>query len=71
MASTVGGVTFVSSGSGASSGFGIGGKGDSFIGYGQAASGYGAGGAGASVADVSTNYAGGAGAPGLLIVREW
>jgi hypothetical protein len=35
------------------------------------ASGYGAGGGGASVAGLATNFAGGAGAPGILIVREW
>jgi hypothetical protein len=33
--------------------------------------GYGAGGGGAAVTEVNTNYAGGAGTPGILIVREW
>ena len=38
---------------------------------GVAATGYGAGGSGAAVNGVGTNFAGGAGAPGLLILREY
>ncbi len=37
---------------------------------GATAGGYGAGGGGAAVVDVTTNYAGGAGAPGLIIIEE-
>lgn len=40
-------------------------------GAGVDATGYGAGGGGASVVDLSTNYNGGAGGNGLLIVWEW
>lgn len=40
-------------------------------GIGSDASGKGAGGGGAAVADVITNYAGGDGSAGYLIVREW
>jgi hypothetical protein len=38
---------------------------------GSDAFGYGVGGGGAAVTEVNTNYPGGAGTPGILIVREW
>lgn len=41
------------------------------LGNGGDAAGYGAGGGGAGVHEATTNYAGGAGTAGILIVREW
>lgn len=71
---TLGGApTFnIVSGSGASSPLGTGGGCVGLSsGAGNAAAGRGAGGSGAAVVDASTNYAGGAGSAGMMIVREW
>jgi hypothetical protein len=57
-------------GIGGSSPWGRGGVGGTLADGGDAL-GYGAGGGGAGVHEVTTNYSGGAGTPGILIVREW
>jgi len=71
-ARTVGSTIYIG-GLGGSTRFGAGGNSGSILadGAGQAASGYGSGGGGASVAGAATNYAGGDGTGGLIIVEEY
>ena len=66
----ISGTDFIPSSAG-NSVYGAGGYGMAGSGAGANATGYGAGGGGAAVNGVATNYAGGNGAPGLLIIREY
>lgn len=65
------GLDGVSSGNGAASYFGDGGIGRTTTNAGQDGDGYGAGGSGAAATTGTSNQAGGAGAPGLVIVWEF
>lgn len=63
--------SYASSGSGGNSQLGTGGRLVGSSGSGNVGTGYGAGGGGGMAVNITTNVNGGAGTPGLLIVREW